>query len=197
MSKQALVFLDFVPLPNTRYGTYNFFTTPAAQSPRQDNYTARIDHNFSTKDSLSGRYIFNDTYEAGIPFWGHDERNNLGRTQNFASTWTHTFGPTLINEVRGGWHQFFETEIFGTTNDPAYDVVGKMGLPLVSRLPEEYGPPTITLSGPDGVCDLRPAATDRTAQPFERNLPVCRFVLSWQHGKHFLKFGAENTRRGT
>ena len=67
------------------------------------------------------------------------------------SAWTHTFGPTLINEFRGGWHKFFETEIFGTTNDPAYDVAGKMGLPLVSRLPQEYGPPTITLNGPDGA----------------------------------------------
>ena len=33
---------------------------------------------------------------------------------------------------------------------PNFDVVGKMGLPLVSRLPEEYGPPTISISGPDG-----------------------------------------------
>src|SRR5205823_9234854 len=49
-----------------------------------------------------------------------------GRSQNVMSAWTHTFGPTLINELRGGWHRFFETEIFGTTNDPAYDIAGKM-----------------------------------------------------------------------
>ena len=135
-------------------GTLNFATTAASAVSTQDNYNARIDHNFSSRDPLSGRYIFNDTYEAGVPFWGHDERNNLGRSQNYASTWTHTFGPSLINELRGGWHRFFETEIFGTTNDPAYDIVGKMGLPLVSRLPEEYGPPTITLNGPDGDLPL-------------------------------------------
>ena len=48
----------------------------------QDNYNGRVDHNFGTKATVSGRYVFNDTYEAGIPFWGHDERNNLGRSQN-------------------------------------------------------------------------------------------------------------------
>ena len=46
--------------------------------------TGRIDHNLSSKDQLAGRYVFNDTYEAGTPIWGHDERNNLGRTQNVA-----------------------------------------------------------------------------------------------------------------
>jgi len=40
--------------------------------------------------------------------------------------------------------------VFGTTNDANFDVVGKMGLPLVSRLPEEYGPPSISVSGADG-----------------------------------------------
>src|SRR5437899_2363564 len=154
LSKQALAFLEFMPQPNTQVGTQNFATTASSAVSTQDSYNGRIDHLFSTRDSLSGRYIFNDTYEAGVPYWGHDERNNLGRSQNYVSAWTHTFGPTFINELRGGWHKFFETEIFGTTNDPAYDVVGKMGLPLVSRLPKEYGPPTITINGPDGVFSM-------------------------------------------
>ena len=195
LSKQALTYLDFMPLPNTQVGTQNFASTPASAVSKQDNYNARIDHNFSSRDSLSGRYIFNDTYEAGVPFWGHDERNNLGRSQNYASTWTHTFGPSLINELRGGWHKFFETEIFGTTNDPAYDIVGKMGLPLVSRLPKEYGPPTITLNGPDGAFatyDLQ-----RQIGPRDRSNEIYQFVdsLSWQHGKHFVKFGADLAKR--
>ena len=195
LSKQALVFLEFMPQPNAQVGTQNFATTPSSALSTQDNYTGRIDHLFSTKDSLSGRYIFNDTYEAGIPFWGHDERNNLGRSQNYVSAWTHTFGPTFINELRGGWHRFFETEIFGTTNNPAFDVVGKMGLPLVSRLPKEYGPPTITISGPDGVFNMY--NLQRQIGPRDRSNQIFQFVdsLSWQRGKHFLKFGADIARR--
>ena len=48
--------------------------------------------------------------------------------------------------VAGGTN--FRSEIFGTTNDEAYDVAGKMGIPLVSRLPAEYGPPTISNQWP-------------------------------------------------
>ncbi len=195
LSKQALAFLEYMPQPNTQVGTLNFATTPASAVSTQDNYNARIDHNFSAKDSLSGRYIFNDTYEAGVPFWGHDERNNLGRSQNYASTWTHTFSPALINELRGGWNRFFETEIFGTTGDPAFDVVGKMGLPLVSRLPKEYGPPTITINGPDGSFSLY--NLQRQIGPRDRANEIYQFVdsLSWQRGKHFLKFGADLAKR--
>ncbi|MBI4905211.1 MAG: TonB-dependent receptor [Acidobacteria bacterium] len=195
LSKQAQVFLEFMPQPNTQVGTFNYASTPASAVSKQDNYNARIDHVFSDKDSVSGRYIFNDTYEAGVPFWGHDERNNLGRAQNFASNWTHTFGPSLINEVRGGWHRFSEVEIFGTTNDPAYDIVGKMGLPLVSRLPQEYGPPTITINGPDGAFSMYDL--QRQIGPRDRANEIFQFVdsLSWQRNKHFFKFGADIAKR--
>ena len=169
---------------------------PPAPSPTSGTSLGRIDHTLSSKDQISGRYLFNDTYEAGTPIWGHDERNNLGRTQNVAASWTHTFRPTLINELRGGWHRFNEAEVFGTTNDPAYDVVGKMGLPLVSRLPEEYGPPSIRISGPDGVYNMYDL--QRQIGPRIRSNSIAPFtdVISWQKGRHFLKFGAEVDRRG-
>src|SRR5262249_23799014 len=151
LSRQALTFLEYVPQPNTREGALNYRARSFGATSTQDNYTARVDHNFSDRDSIFGRYIFNDTYEAGIPFWGHDERNNLGRNQTVSSAWLHTFNPRVLNEFRGGWNRFFESEIFGTTNDANFDVVGRMGLPLVSRLPAEFGPPTINISGPDGA----------------------------------------------
>ena len=124
LSPQSLTFLQFVPQPNTTNGAFNFLTTPFSAVSYQRNYTTRIDHTLSSKDSLSGRYLFNDTYEAGIPIWGHDERNNLGRTQGVEASEIHIFNPALINEFRGGWHHFGEAEVFGSTNDPAYDVAG-------------------------------------------------------------------------
>lgn len=191
LSPQIQTFLKFVASPNTVSGANNFINTPASALAKQDNYTARIDHNFSSKDFVSGRYIFNDTFEAGAPYWGHDERNNLGRSQNYVSSWTHTFNSTVINEIRGGWHKFREAEIFGTTNDASYDVAGMMGLPGIARTPKYYGPPSIGISGPEGgfsVYDLQ-----RQIGPRDRSNQIFQFVdnLSWQRGKHFLKFGAD------
>jgi hypothetical protein len=195
LSPQAVTFLQFVPLPNTVNGAQNYISTPYSAVPYQHNYTARIDHNFSTHDVISGHYIFNDTYEAQIPFWGHDFRNNLGRSQNVQGSEIHTFLPTLINEFRMGWHHFGEGEVFGTTNDPNYDIAGKMGIPLVSRLPAEYGPPSISINGPDGaysVFDLQRQIGPRTRS---NGLWAFSDVLSWQRGKHFLKFGTEIQKR--
>jgi Carboxypeptidase regulatory-like domain/TonB dependent receptor-like, beta-barrel len=196
LSPQTQAFLNFEPTPNTSNGVFNYLTTAASAVSTQRNFTGRVDHNLSSKDQISGRYVFNDTYEAQIPIWGHDERNNLGRTQNVAVSWTRIFRPTLVNEARGGWHRFNEAEVFGTTNDPAFDVVGKMGLPLVSRLPEEYGPPSISVSGPDGVYNMYDL--QRQIGPRVRSNSISPFTdtLSWQKDRHFLKFGAEVDYRG-
>jgi hypothetical protein len=196
LSKEAQAFLAYEPLPNTQNGSFNFASSGSSAVSTQDNYNARIDHNFGTKATVSGRYIFNDTYEAGIPFWGHDERNNLGRTQNVSTNYTHTLNPTLINDLRVGWHKFSESEVFGTTNDPDYDVVGKMGLPGVSRLPNEYGPPSISISGPEGgfnTYDLQ-----RQIGPRDRSNSIFQAAdsVSWQRGQHYLRFGVDIARRG-
>ena len=195
LSPQALTFLQFVPQPNTQNGALNFLTTPFSAVSYQRNYTPRIDHNFSPRDVLSGTYVFNDTYEAAIPIWGHDQRNNLGRSQNAQGSEIHTFSPALINEFRFGWHRFAEGEVFGTSNDPNYDIAGKMGLPGVSRIPAEYGPPSISINGPDGsysVFDLQ-----RQIGPRVRSNSIYQIIdtFSWQLGKHFLKIGGEIDHR--
>src|SRR5260370_13605649 len=71
-----------------------------------------------------------------------------------------------------------------------------MGLPLVSRLPEEYGPPSISVSGPDGVYNMY--NLQRQIGPRIRSNSIAAFTdrLSWQKGSHFLKFGTEVDYRG-
>jgi hypothetical protein len=196
LSPQTQAFLNYEPLPNTSNGVFNYLTAAQSAVSWQKNFTGRVDHSLSARNLISGRYTFNDTYEAGTPIWGHDQRNNLGRTQNVEASWTWTIRPTLVNEARGGWHRFNEAEVFGTTNDANYDVVGKMGLPLVSRLPEEYGPPSISVSGPDGVFNMYDL--QRQIGPRIRSNSIMPFTdtLSWQKGRHFFKFGGELDYRG-
>ena len=127
LSPQALTFLQSTPLPNTQNGVFNFINTPQSPVSTQDNYTGRVDHNFSSRDIVSARYVFNDTLENGTPYWGHDERNNLARTQNVATSYTRTISPAMVNQLRVGWNRLSEFEIFGTTNNPDFDIAGKLG----------------------------------------------------------------------
>ncbi len=195
LSKQAVEFLKFTPLPNTQQGNFNFISGRNSGLSEQDNYTARIDHTFSQKDSIFGRYVWNDTTEAGIPFWGNDQRDNLGSSRTLSGNWLHTFSPTLINDFKGGTSSFAEFEIFGTSNNPDFDIAGRMGLPGVSRNPREFGPPQISISGPEGgfsVFDLQ-----RQIGPRDRSNAIVQFTdtLSWQRGKHLLKFGVDLAKR--
>jgi hypothetical protein len=195
LSPQSVTFLQYVPQPNAQAPGVNFLTTPYSATSWQRNYATRIDHTFSPRDVISGNYVFNDTYEAQVPIWGHDERNNLGTSENASGNYIHTFSPSVINEFRTGWHTFFEAEVFGSSNDPNYDVAGKMGLPLVSRLPLEYGPPSISISGPDGVYSVYDL--QRQIGPRVRSNSIWQFIdtLSWQRGRHFIKIGVEIDRR--
>lgn len=195
LSPQALAFLQVEPRANTQNGVSNFLSTPQSPVSTQLNYTGRIDHNFSSKDAVMGRYVINDTLEKGTPFWGHDERNNLARTQNVASSYVRTISPYVINQFRLGWDRMNESEIFGTTGNSTFDVAGKMGIPLASRRPEDFGPPSIQINGPEGgfsMYDLQ-----RQIGPRLRRYGVWQFdnTLSWQKGSHSLRFGAELDRR--
>lgn len=201
LSPQAVAFLAFEPTPNTAPVITNGvlssnYNTPRGKSrPRQNDYNARIDHTFSSKDVVFGRYIFNDTYEASLPVWGHDTRDNLGRDQNLGLSYVHTFNPGLINEGRFGWNRFTEHEIFATTNDPNFDIANKMGLAGVSASPNNFGPPDITISGPNGAWNTY--NLQRQIGPRDRSNSIYQFtdIVSWQHGSHFLKFGADIDRR--
>lgn len=195
LSPQAQTFLKFEPLPNTLNGVFNFINTPQSPVSTQDNYTGRVDHNLSSRDSLSARYILNDTLENGTPFWGHDVRNNLSRTQNVSTSYTRIFAPNIVNMLRVGWSRMHEGEIFGTTGDPAYNVAGLMNIPLVSKRPKDYGPPSISISGPDGGYSTY--NLQRQIGPRDRSYGLWEVAenLSWQHGGHSIKAGFEIDHR--
>ena len=198
LSPQALAFLSFTPLPNNTGANplvNNFINNPVSAISKQDNYNARIDHQFSAKDSVFGRFVFNDTFEAGVPYWGSDQRDNLGRTKNLSLGYTRTISASIVNELRGGYHNFYENETFGTTGRADFDVANKMGLPLVSKDPKFFGPPVVNITGNEG--GFSTFGLQRTIGPRERSNGILQVVdnLSWQRGTHFIKMGADVARR--
>jgi hypothetical protein len=195
LSPQARAFIPFTPTPNTQSGNFNWVSGRPSALSKQDSYTTRVDHTFSAKDTIFARYIWNDTFEAGAPIWGNDQRDNTGSARTLSGNWVHAFGPTLVNDFKGGTASFAEFEIFGTSNRPEFDIANRMNLPLVSKNPKEFGPPQISISGPDGgynVFDLQ-----RQIGPRDRSNAITQFTdtLSWQRGRHALKFGVDLAKR--
>ncbi|HUQ94643.1 MAG TPA: TonB-dependent receptor [Bryobacteraceae bacterium] len=117
-------FLDLTPLPtdaipgNADVGIYR---SSVQQLTRQDLLTARLDHNFSQKVRLFARYTINDGVVSGaFPTSGNELSifpgfgfNQPVRHQSATVGYTHTFTPTLLNELRVGLNRYLEKRVRG------------------------------------------------------------------------------------
>lgn len=98
LAKESLYFLPFYPSANTAGGTFNF--APSRKNTT-DKFDIRADHRFSSSDSLSSSYSFNqaETYNPG-QFEANGGVTLNVRKQRWGLVETHLFGPALINELR-------------------------------------------------------------------------------------------------
>lgn len=191
LSEPAAAFLGFVPLPYAEEGPFNFRTADRKAIARQEQAMIRLDQNLATDNLLTGRYAFNETSEEGAPLWGSDERFNTARAQNLLGQYTRSISATRVNQFRLGWNRLSDRERFGTSENPAFDVAGKMGLPRAPGRPLDFGPPNITIDGPDGVFNV--FGLPRPGGPRERvnNTLQISNVVAWQQGNHMLRFGGD------
>ena len=186
----SLKLMAYYPLPN-RADTYNNFINTAKDFDRFDSYIVKLDHRFSTQDTVAFRHQYR-VADNTSPFAG----SNLGLWPNYVhdprsltgADWTHLFGPSLIMEVRAGYNRSTTREgekfqgqdiaaelgIRGTTNDPLL-----RGFP---RFPvQDY----LTIGAASGQPAHYSVTTLVASQKF-----------TWIHAKHSLKWGwdVERTR---
>lgn len=112
--------LQFWPMPNTsRPGSSINFIANVSASTFDNTGLIKIDHNFSDKDHLSGRWVeYQGTaVTAGVlPSLGGTTNAPVSRSG--VLTETHTFSPTLLNEFRFG---FSRNQTFLTVTDSGFD----------------------------------------------------------------------------
>lgn len=180
---------QFVPQTNANDPGINYRGPALAAPINQDQYVSRVDHTFSTRDSIYGSYIYNIQADDTVPVFTFDTRGNRARAQNASLTEVHVFSSTVVNEVRAGWHRFFEHEFFGTTDKPEYDIANIIGIPGVSTDPRNYGAPAFTAG--------YTLPTVRTIGPRDRLNQLWQVSdnLSARLGTHALKIGMSIARR--
>ena len=111
---QAMI--NFFPLPNTSNpgGGYNYADVPVRRL-NEDEFDVRLDHNFSSKDSMFARFSY-DQAESFIPGGapGFAEQNAFASTQNIdnhgrnvAISETHIFSDRTINQFQVGYNRIF------------------------------------------------------------------------------------------
>jgi hypothetical protein len=157
-----------------------------------DQAFVRVDHNFSEKDKIFGRYAFNDVTYSVIP---GDNPNFTyfvaGRNQNVGAAWIHIFTPNFINEARYGYNRSVDNTLNtrANTNFDVETALGLTGFRVVNDsnrkfTPRETGVPTITVNS------FSTLAEQDGGNGFDfNNLHQFNDNVTWSHGAHTSKFG--------
>jgi hypothetical protein len=160
------------------------FSIPAKY--REDQFTLNLDHAFSKKNDVSGRFFYSHAptsepfspFGATVPGWGTDETD---QNLMFVLSDTHIFNPTLVNIARFGFMRFRGYAVIAQPIN-ASDV----GMATPSGLPETPG---MIING------LFTIGTAGQPHYFQNtNTFVWQDTVSLTHERHNFRFGAEAKR---
>jgi hypothetical protein len=186
--------LDLFPVSNTP-------TIPGVVRDKNDmdSFIGKVDHNFTDKEQLTGRYAFARS-EQVFPLGSAGGFGKGSRLPQFAQTsptrvqvlsLSHlsTFSAHKINEIRFGYSRY-RTSFGSLDSTPGPNLIdptalglnlgnGKLGLPEI-----DFSAPIENL-GAQGFSVPR-GRTSQTYQILDN--------LTWLHGRHTMKFGGEFRR---
>src|ERR1700687_1345330 len=180
VSNQTTKEFAMFPAPNTNIsGDKGHFVNAAVQRVPENFYTFRVDHKLSGSDSLSGTYLFDNTYFDQPDAWNNDILHSQARRQTVVLQESHTFTANVLNAARAGYSRTHVVNVNPTTavNPAAKDpTLGTLG----------QNAPEISITGytrmPGGV---------GVGSYYLHTFNNYEFYddAFWTHGAHTLKFG--------
>jgi Carboxypeptidase regulatory-like domain/TonB dependent receptor len=182
-----------IPPPNSSNPAFNYIAVPVRTETR-NNFDVRVDHTFSNKDSIFGRFSYEDqpsfipspfqnVLDGGGFFDGHEEFSY----RSAALSETHVFDSTHVNEFRFGYNRINAHRYQNNFNE---NVSSQLDFPGVPFEPDTFngGLPALTFS--DGSA---PELGSSTFLPSveKQNSYVITDNFTWVKGRHSLKIGTE------
>lgn len=182
-------YLELIPLPNRPDPLRNFLFE--GRKPAQivtDNMVLRMDYNLGEKDTLNGRYLFNQEQYTSAAAW--PAPTNAGgtdlnlRAQGAGANWNHIFRPSLVNTFSVGYTRY--RNILGTLNSFKQDFINSIGITntLSAVDPLFWGVPNFSVTGYNTPSDSTP--NYRTTNNYQ-----LQESMFWSRGHHNVKFGAD------
>jgi len=173
--------LKYLPAPAA--GGANNFANSEATTNDFDQISFRVDHRFSAKDAIFGRYShytdLNSYIPAVVPQTG---LSTVAGPHNGTFQYTHVFNPNLLNEARFGVSRAFAGTLQSGASGPNI-----LQFQNVSTNSENNGLPIIQLVG----FSLIGGPGNGIAVPAIRGSTTYEIsdALTWVKGKHSVKFG--------
>jgi hypothetical protein len=188
------------PLP-TRPGLVNNIVTYPLKRSNDNRGDTRFDYQISPKQTFFARYSVNDT-QIQMPntfndVIGGNENSFSGpqstRGQHGAASYSRILSPNLVGEYRIGFTRFSSFLLPSPLTSPIWSQIpGRLALPGYQPSGTGDGPvaPIISPSGYGGLGNSRGEPQVRREHMLE-NIGM----ITWQHGKHDLKFGLDILNR--
>ena len=194
--------VNLFPLPNvapstpgTNNGTINNFIFNGKQKFDETAFETRFDYNISSNDRFFAHYAIatpvgtNPSYFPNVTGGsGSGTSSTLdNRVQSLAGDWTHVFNPRLLNDLRAGFIRFKDATLpidFGS------NAGNKAGIPNANHGGNSSGLTKINITGATDLGDSL-----WTPETIVENVYQLADTISWTHGKHSLKFGADFRRQ--
>ena len=185
--------VDLYPFPNLP-GITNNLVLNSKRANDQDSFDIRVDHRISGRDQFFSSYSFGnvDSHRPGtLGDLGGDAccpSNSKNRNHHLGMGWTHTVGPTLLNDLHGGAFRFV---INGLPINFGKNLSEQLGIPNANRSdPNSSGLSFIEVSNFASLGDSL-----WTPEFAVENIFQIADTLSWTRGKHSLKFGIDFRRQ--
>jgi Carboxypeptidase regulatory-like domain len=177
----------YVPTPTVG----NLYQFNPIRTAIDDQYLTRIDHTFSSKDSMWVYFLwerFPDVLTlpftgATLPGFGQTDQRHW---QQYTAAWNHTFSGTMLNEARIGYTRFNYLDVFPET-PTAPSSAGFTG--IQPQLTEGQGLPAILVNGLFELGFSSNGPQPRIDQTYQATDNLTKVV-----GKHTLKFGFDMRR---
>ena len=191
--------MQFFPLPNVGVGTANYDYTnnwfgSGPNKSSNDQWDLKIDHRFSDKSLLTGKYSQATNFSHGWNCFGNigdacTSGPDPGSNHAIAITENYTISPTLLLSVSYGYNRSWTFSETIKGDYPDLDPVSLLGLPAYMDRSGVLALPNI------GIYDSY-SGPGLGGQPWSyykagNDTHQLQATMSWIHGSHELKFGAE------
>lgn len=183
LSEPAVNFLNkYAPLPNLPGLLY---AGPLKSMNDTNQLVTRIDHEFSSKDRFSARYLWNtNSQDAGSGFADWSEEIHY-RRQSLTLSYTHMFSPSLLNAFTVTYNRIAELD----DPFPHFDW-NALGAKVPLTVANQKGWMFLVINGYF-------VATNGVPWDLRRNTFYYDNTTTWVKGRHTLKWGAQISRYQT
>ena len=190
----ATKLLPYFPSPNITRPGVNFIATPS-DLERRDQFTVRVDHEFSANSHLFGRYTFandslgNAAYRVGLGLIRPDQ------TQVPVIGYTRVISPTLISETRAS---LLKAYLARNQDGDAYSTnyAAQVGIKNLAPLPGDYSLPNVSFTGyTTGGNSNAPGFVGYGSRAVQNNIYYrLGETITWIKGNHNIRIGSDLNR---